>query len=110
MSSSSWVSDPKAWLFSLKATDGGSPVKIPCNPFSDNSIYDTSSYGPTFGGEYYDFDETFYDLYVADNANSNANSYSQESCYPRPRSTLAYLDGSHDFQVSEIEVFSLKTP
>lgn len=100
-SSGSYVQDPKAWLFSLKAADGGPPVKIPCTPTSSNSIYDHTSSGPTFGGGH--------DLHVVDNANSNATNYSNQHCYPRPRSTLASLDGSRNFQVSEIEVFSLKT-
>ncbi len=59
-----------------------------------------SSYGPTFGGGY--------DLYICNNANTTAGSFSKVGNsyqHPQPSQGASFLAGSHQFHLSEIEVF-----
>jgi len=69
------------------------------------SIYSCSSYGPTFGGGH--------DIYIADNAASNNNSYSKlghtyspptGDSYTSPL-TQSFLAGNFHFRPDEVEVF-----
>ena len=66
------------------------------------AIYRRSSYGPAFGG---------FDIYIANNANSNikshtyfGDSYSVPSGVQDRRTILA---GTHNFTPDEVEVFYL---
>ena len=68
------------------------------------AIYKSSSNGPTFGGGH--------DIQIADNANSNTNSYTRNFGYSysvpsgvQDRSTL--LAGTQLFSPDELEVFYL---
>ena len=69
------------------------------------SIYDCSSNGPTFGNGY--------DVYIADYASSNSNSYtylgatySPPSGYIfRSTSTNTFLAGTYTFTPDEVETF-----
>ena len=46
-----YVSDPKAFLFTLKYNGKSSPVEFPIKPEKHaNAIYCNATYGPTFGG------------------------------------------------------------
>jgi hypothetical protein len=78
------------------------PTKF--NAVGADSIYCNSYYGPTWGGGY--------DLYVSNNCNQNASSYSNLGfTYRHPNlvygsnEATTFLTGSFNFQVEEIEVF-----
>ena len=69
-----------------------------------HAIYRSSSYGPTFGGGH--------DMHIANNANSNTNSYTYNfgNYYSVPsgvqdKSTI--LAGTRYFTPDEVEVFYL---
>jgi hypothetical protein len=97
-SSTGWQSDPSAFLFSLTNKDN-QPSKI--RPINTNrSILCHPNHGPTFGAGY--------DLYICNNANTKAGSYSKLGrSYPHPQPSQgdSYLAGSFQFQLSEIEVY-----
>ena len=70
------------------------------------AIYRYSGYGPTFGGGH--------DIKIANNANSNTNSYtnfgSGSNTYPVPsgvQNRRTILAGSYKFTPDEVEVFYL---
>ena len=66
------------------------------------AIYRTSNNGPTFGG---------HDIYIANNANSNTNSYTNfGNSYSVPSGVQdknTILAGTHKFTPDEVEVFYL---
>jgi hypothetical protein len=65
------------------------------------AIYSQSNYGPTFGG---------FDLYVADNCNTNTSSYtSLGTGYVNDTgiTATAVFTGEQFFMVKEIEVFAI---
>ena len=70
---------------------------------SSNAIYSYSSYGPTFGWGH--------DIYIADNANQNANSYTNfGTSYSLPNgvtNSSTILAGTRYFSPDEVEVFYL---
>ena len=65
------------------------------------AVYDRSDYGPTFGGNH--------DIYVADNANSNTNSYTN-ICHayqcPAGQTANTFLTGASTYTAAEAEVYS----
>ena len=69
------------------------------------AIYRSSSYGPTFGDGW--------DIYIANDANSNTNSYSdfgQYNTYSVPsgvQDPYKILAGTRNFTPDEVEVFYL---
>ena len=67
------------------------------------AIYMNSRYGPTFGGGH--------DIYIADKANGNNNSYAKLSSSYNPPSGVKnrrrILAGSFRFTPDEVEVFYL---
>ena len=67
------------------------------------AIYKYSGYGPTFG--------VGRDIYIANNANSNTNSYTAfGSTYSAPsgvQNRLTILAGTYNFTPDEVEVFYL---
>ena len=67
------------------------------------AIYRDPSYGPTFGGGH--------DIYIADNANQNANSYANfGTSYSLPNGitdSSTILAGTRYFSTDEVEVFYL---
>ena len=99
---------PSTFLFSLENPEG-TPIKLTNdgpNASNRHSIFDHSSFGPTFGGGH--------DLYISNNCNSNTISYSNlgHSFRGPPYqygSTQAkkFLSGNYNFQVSEIEVWKI---
>ena len=100
--------DSAAFLFSLVNKPGWQPLKLDqTGQYSQGrqSIYSCSIYGPTFGGGL--------DVFIASNASSNTNSYtnlgstySSPSGYSRGSSfTKSFLAGSYQFQPDEVEVF-----
>jgi len=69
------------------------------------AIYKVSGYGPTFG--------TGWDIYIANNANSNTNSYSdfgETNVYSVPsgvQDQYTILAGTRSFTPDEVEVLYL---
>ena len=103
-SSGSYTHSLHGFLFSFKNKDGLEPFKLHIKDYQ-HAIYGNSGYGPTFGAGH--------DIYIADSAGSNTNSYSnlgrnyvQVSGYKYEASdTQSLLAGSYNFQPHEVEVF-----
>ncbi|CAH3185861.1 unnamed protein product, partial [Porites lobata] len=103
--------DSQAFIFSLINKPGWAPVKLPqTGQYSSyrHSIYDCSSYGPTFGGGH--------DIIICDYASSSSSSYTYPGhTYSAPSgysygSTFAYtfLNGqsnTYHFTPDEVETF-----
>ena len=103
--SGDYKTDNNAFIFSLINLQN-SPIKIACSP-GQNSIFCHSSYGPTFGNP------DGLDLYIANNPNSNNQSYSNltysymhPNYYNNPNYYQYLLAGAYNFYVDEIEVFN----
>jgi hypothetical protein len=100
-SSGSYKADTNAFLFTLTNPHNIPPTKYPVQPtMTQYSIYDSSGYGPTFGG---------HDVHVSSNSNSNNSSYSNFSdtytdTTGKGNNTFT---GSRNFMTSDIEVFKL---
>ena len=95
-----------SFLFSLRNPNNMQPFKCPIiNGKNGYAIYCTPSYGAAFGGAR--------DLYIANNANTNQNSYSSlGNAYQPPvgyqyntPQTRSLFAGSYQFTPTEIEVF-----
>ena len=95
-----------SFLFSLRNPNNMQPFKCPIiNSKNVHAIYCHPSYGATFGGSY--------DLHIANNANTNQNSFSNLGyTYQRPAGyqrgtpqTQSLFAGSRNFTPTEIEVF-----
>lgn len=103
-SGGSYTDSTHSFLFSFKNRYGLDPFKLHIM-HSEHAIYGNSGYGPTFGGGH--------DIYIADNAGSNTNSYTnlgdnyvQLAGYRYGDSnTKNLLAGSYNFQPHEVEVF-----
>ena len=103
-SGSSYTESTESFLFSFKNHYGLEPFKLHVKS-SGNAIYGNSGYGPTFGGGH--------DIYIANSAGSNTNSYSnlghtyvQLAGYRYGSSnTRSLFAGSYNFQPNEVEVF-----
>ena len=99
-------SSSNAFIFSLRNKEGLGPFKSMVKSQS-SAIYRGSNYGPTFGGGW--------DIFIANNANSNTKSYtnfghSNSYYYSVPsgvqdRQTI--LAGTYNFTPDEVEVFYL---
>lgn len=92
----------KAFIFSLSNSEGLKPFKVMVrNP--SHAIYTAPDYGPTFGQGH--------DIYIASNANSNANSYTKLGVgYFVPdgvRNKNTILGGNFRIALDEVEVFYL---
>ena len=95
--------DSQAFLFSLVNKPGWAPVKLPQT--GTHSIYDCSSYGPTFGGGH--------DINIVDYASSSSGSntylgltYSAPSGYSYGSTfTWTFLAGTLSFTPDEVETF-----
>jgi hypothetical protein len=103
--SNGYKTDNSAFVFSLMNRDKKA-VKMKIQA-PQQAIYCDVKYGPTFGFGH--------DIYISDNSNSNRYSYSDSgfsykfpASYPRDTGSSkqkCFLAGSHNFQVTEIEVF-----
>jgi hypothetical protein len=98
-----YKNDPTAFLFSL-VNHENRPAKIKCN--NSYSIFCKNTCGPTFGDGN--------DLYIANNANSNTSSHSKLGrAYKHllyeyeSEEAQSFLAGSLNFQLSEIEVYTI---
>ena len=100
--SSRYGSTSNAFIFSLRNKEGLGPFKSMVRTPS-NAIYRTSGYGPIFGGGH--------DILIANNANSNTNSYTnfgKYNAYSVPsgvQSKYTILAGTRNFTPDEVEVF-----
>jgi len=102
--SGSYGSTSNAFIFSLRNKEGLGPFKsMVANP--TYAIYRYSSYGPRFGRGA--------DIYIANNANSNTNSYTdfgKHNDYSVPsgvQDQYTILAGTKQFTPDEVEVFYL---
>ena len=89
-----------AFIFSLRNKESLAPFKsMVTNPSRAIVMY--SGYGPTFHG----------DIYIADNASNNTNSYTYfGDTYSLPsgvQDRLTILAGTYNFSPDEVEVFYL---
>ena len=102
-SGSSYTDSAQSFIFSFKNKDGLEPFRLHVKN-TERAIYGGSNYGPTFGG---------LDIYIANSAGSNTNSYTnlgssyaQVAGYRYSASdTKSLLAGSYNFQPHEVEVF-----
>ena len=96
-SNNSYVADENSFLFSL-VNSQLTPIKLRC-VMPECALYSHEKYGPTFGRGY--------DIHVADNSNSNCNSFSTLISFTNPKhegsSTL--LGGTEYFMISDFEIF-----
>ena len=100
-----YYSSYKSFLFTLYNTYGYRPQKLTLYRWRYYAIYDSSGYGPTFGGGH--------DLYIRDYANTYSGSYTNAGhTYYSPygcsgyRSYCSVFAGSYrSFTLSDIEVF-----
>jgi hypothetical protein len=98
--------DENAFLFSLTNKDN-KPCKMKIKESKcRNAVYSSPRYGPTFGGGH--------DIYIANNANTRASSYSNLGLtFSHPEyeydsnEAKSFLAGSHYFQLSEIEIYKI---
>jgi len=100
----SYGSTSNAFIFSLRNKEGLGPFKsMVADP--SRAVYRYSGYGPTFGRGF--------DIYIANNANSNTRSHSdfgEYSVYSVPSEVQDHhtiLAGSRNFTPDEVEVFYL---
>jgi len=91
---SGYINTRNSWLFSL-ITKAKYEMNDP-STYAQYGGYDASGYGPTFGGGH--------DIYLATDFTSNSN-YCNRHSYNFPDYTT--LAGGYNFQVEEVEVFSL---
>jgi hypothetical protein len=96
-----YMTDEKAFLFSLK-NDVNSMEKIPLIPSrSSHAIYANNSFGPCFGS---------YEITIRNMANKNNNSTSKlGSTFKSKDENFLTLAETEKFQVDEIEVFAIIT-
>ena len=96
-----WGSISNAFLFSLRKKEGLGPFKSNVTTPSQ-AIYKFSSYGAYFGNG---------DIYIADNANSNNNSFTDfGNSYSVPsgvQDKYTILAGTYHFSPDEVKVFYL---
>lgn len=102
-SGGSYTDSVFSFIFSFKNHYGLEPFKLHIRK-SEYAIYGNNGYGPTFGG---------HDIYIANSAGYNMNSYTnlghsyvQLAGYRYGSSdTRSLLAGSYNFQPHEVEVF-----
>jgi len=92
--SCNYLNTSKAWIFSV--TEKKKYEMLDPNTHSVNAVYDNSGYGPTWGGGH--------DIYLASDWTGNSN-YCNKNSYNFPDN--ATLTGGYNFQVEEVEVYSL---
>ncbi|XP_068736238.1 uncharacterized protein [Montipora capricornis] len=103
-SGGSYTESAHTFIFSFKNKDNLQPFKLHVKK-PDRAIYGNNGYGPTFGGGH--------DIYIANNANGNTNSYNNLGhSYAQPTgykysssNTRNLLAGSYNFKPNEVEVF-----
>ncbi|EDO33889.1 predicted protein [Nematostella vectensis] len=103
MSDRGWQSSSKSFLYTLCNKNGYRPEKLPLRDPPDRiAIRDHTSCGPVFGGGG--------DLFIADNAGGNEESYTEPHTYARPQGVTSdgpcdVFAGTWSFTPDEMEVF-----
>jgi len=87
----------KTFIFSLRNYYGYGYFKNDVNNYYQYSTYSNDNYGPTFGGGH--------DIYIADYANTNYNSYFNCYSYTSPYCDNYLWTGSSSVCPDEIEVY-----
>jgi hypothetical protein len=94
---------PGSFIFSLRNKENLPPFKAPLKDQNTQyAIYAGNSYGPTFGNGL--------DIYISNDAASNANSLAFFYSYQAPSGVSnanTILAGTQNFQPSEVEVFHI---
>ena len=98
-SGSSWSYQYSAntFIYSLKNYYGYGYFKNDVYPYYQFATYSGYSYGPTFGGGH--------DLYIANNARYNSNSYFSCHSYTSPYCDNSIWTGGRYFSPEEVEVY-----
>ena len=91
-------SAPDSFIFTLTNIYGISPTKF-SNSNTNCSIFDYSSYGPTFGDGH--------DIYIYFNSNSSGFPHSYQDTLGKRWSIFSGDNNSNNFNLKEIEVFKL---
>ena len=86
-----------AFIYSLNNYYGYGYFKNDVNNYYQYATYSSYSYGPTFGGGH--------DIYIADYANTNYNSYFNCYSYTSPYCSNSLWTGSSSVCPDEIEVY-----
>ena len=104
-STNAYRSSSSNYIFSLRNKDNLSPFRSAVYRNSNHAIYTNPGYGPTFGNGH--------DIYIANNADKDTNSYANLGYTYRPPSGYSYgssntrdlLAGSYYFTPTEVEVY-----
>ena len=94
---SGWQYSTNSFIFSLKNYYGYGYFKNDVNNYYQYATYSSYSYGPTFGGGH--------DIYIADYANTNYNSYFYCYSYTSPYCDSYLWAGNNNVCPDEIEVY-----
>jgi len=97
---SGWKSAPDSFIFTLTNIHGTEPTKFP-NSSSGSSIYDSSSYGPTFGGGH--------DIYTNKEGSYAGFPSSYKDILGKGKSIFTgdLNNSNSSFNLKEIEVFKI---
>ena len=101
----SYGATTKAFIFSLRNHEGLEPFKSKARYPGRHAILLYPGFGPTFGHGH--------DIYIADNANNNTDSYTNfgyHNDYPVPsgvQDRKTVFAGTYHFSPDEVEVFYL---
>ena len=108
-STSGYIADPNAFIFSLRRNGTLSNYKLPIySSFVNYAIYGHSSHGPTFGR--FDYG---YDISIIDQSNLDTGSYSwilsyMPPTYPSGSDRWSFLaGGNRTWLTTEIEVYQI---
>ena len=96
-SSGSYQYSSNTFIYSLKNYYGYGYFKKDVNAHYYYAAYSNYDYGPTFGGGH--------DLYIADNARYNHNSYCYCYSYTSPYCDNNIWTGNQNFSPEEVEVY-----
>ena len=105
-STSGYIADSTAFIFSLRRNGGLTNYKLPIQSTQVNyAIFGYASYGPTFGGGH--------DINIRDQSNTNTGSYSNiviytPPTYPSGSNRTTFLTGGYgNWLTTEIEIYQL---
>ena len=97
--SSAYQYSTNTFIYSLRNYNSYGYFKKDVNNYYQYATYTYSGYGPTFGGGH--------DIYIADDAGNNYNSYFYCQCYSytSPYCGCYMWTGSNNFCPDELEVY-----
>ena len=102
-SCNNYKSAPDCFIFTLTNIHGTEPTKFP-NSNTSCSIYDGSSYGPTFGSGH-----DIYTLYSSNNSSGSGFPNSYQDILGKGKSIFTgdLNNNNNNFKLKEIEVFKI---